>query len=253
MDALWGLLSSFPTVLFAALALVCFAYWALVLSGVFELDAAHGADSVADSLWAGTKALGSAPTPAAGDGGGLVGEALAALGLSRVPVTITMTVWSLVGFFMSAATEHFLAMHLPGIVVGAVALVVASASGVGAASLAASALSSLFAEGKVEPGGASLVGRTCRITIAVDDDGGQARIDEVVVRVRSRGARIEPGVEVVILERGEDGVFVVEPFALHLPEPEAAYARLQAHAPSVTVNVMPAVTHAAFESPKENK
>jgi hypothetical protein len=98
--------------------------------------------------------------------------------------------------------------------------------------LSARALARLFVDGPVEAGGEALVGKTCRVTIAVDDRGGQARVDEVIVAVRAQGITIAAGEEAVIVERGADGVFLLEPLRAHLPSERDTFALLEALAPT---------------------
>lgn len=223
MEGLLALVTTFPTVAFAALAVFCLAYWVLVLVGAADVDVAghdHGVEAVAGAV----KGLAGA----AKGGGGIVGEALAALGLSRVPVTITLTMFSLAGFLVSAVTTQALQGVLPALLAQLVAVVFATTCGLGSASLSARALARLFVDGAVEAGGDALVGKTCRITIAADDSGGQARVDEVIVGVRAVAMTIAAGEEAVIVDRADDGVFVVEPLRAHLPSEQDAFARLEA-------------------------
>ena len=231
MEGLLALITAFPTALFAALAVVCLAYWVLVLVGAADVDVGGGHDHAVEAVAGALKGLAGAAKGVAGaakGGGGIVGEALASLGLSRVPITITLTMFSLTGFFVSAVASAALHGLLPPSVGAFVAFVVAAAGGLGAASLSARALARLFVDGPVEAGGDALVGKTCRITIAVDDTGGQARVDEVVVGVRAVGTSIAAGEEAVIVDRADDGVFVVEPLRAHLPSEHDAFARLEA-------------------------
>jgi len=237
VEGLLTLVMAFPTVVFATLALVCLAYWGLVLLGVADLDVGGGGEHAALSSVEGV--VGAAKAFAPGLAGGTVAAALAAVGLSRVPWTVTLTAFALAGFFGSAVTRIGLEPYLPGAVTAALALLAGGAAGLGAASVAARALRRLFVDGAVEQGGDSLVGRACRITIATDDGGGQARVDEVIVAVRAVAQRLEPGAEAVIVERGDDGVFVVEPLAVHLPDEATVFARLQAAADAAVAPTHP--------------
>lgn len=229
MEGLLALITAFPTAVFAALAVVCLGYWLLVLVGAVDVDVVGGHDHAVSAVAGALKGLAGA----AKGGGGVVGEALAALGLSRVPITITLTMFSLTGFLSSAVASAALAGVLPPSLAALVAFVVATAGGLGAASLSARAVARLFVDGPVEAGGDALVGKTCRITIAADDEGGQARVDEVIVGVRATGQSIAAGEEAVIVDRADDGVFVVEPLRAHLPSDQDAFARLEAAAAAV--------------------
>jgi hypothetical protein len=231
VEGLLALIGAFPTAVFAALAVVCLSYWLLVLVGAADIDlGGGGADQAIDAVTGAAKGI-----VGASKGAGLVGEALAALGLSRVPLTITLTTFSLTGFFVSAATLAVLHGVLPSSVAALVAAVAAVGGGLGAASLSSRAVARLFVEGPVEAGGASLVGKTCRVTITADEAGGQARADEVIVRVRAVGRSIAAGEEAVIVERGDDGVFVVEPLRDHLPNEQDAFAQLEASSAAAPV------------------
>lgn len=236
MAGLLALLTTFPTVIFAGLALMCLAYWSLVLVGAADIDsldsvAGHGHGGV-EGVAASVKGLAGAVKGVAGaakGGGSVVGEALAFLGLSRVPVTVTATAFSLMGFLLSAVTRAALDPLLPDVLSALFALGAGTAGGVGAMSLAARALSPLFADGPVEQGGDSLIGKTCRITITTDDHGGQARVDDsVIVSVRAVALQLAEGEEAVITERGADGVFFVEPLRSHLLDDADAFERLVA-------------------------
>lgn len=224
MEALLALITAFPTVVFAALAVVCLAYWVLVLVGAADVDIAGGHDHAVDAVAGAVKGI----VGAAKGGGGVVNEALAALGLSRVPITITLTTFSLTGFLCSVVSASTLAGVLPSTVQAIVSFIVAAVAGLGAASLSARALARLFVEGPVEAGGNALLGKTCRVTIAVDGTGGQARVDEVIVAVRAHGITIAAGDEAVIVDRDGDGVFVVEPLRAHLPSEQDIFALLEA-------------------------
>jgi hypothetical protein len=247
VEGLLALITAFPTMVFAALGVVCLAYWLLVLVGAADVDIAGGHDDVVDAVAGALKGVAGAAKGVAGaakGGGGLVGEALASLGLSKVPITITLTMFSLSGFLLSTVATTALRGMLPSSVAAFVAFVVAAAGGLGAASLAARALARLFVDGTVEAGGDALVGTTCRITIAADDDGGQARVDEVIVAVRAVGQTIPAGEEAVIIDRADDGVFVVEPMRAHLPSEQDAFARLEASTASA-VPAAPEQVHVA--------
>lgn len=236
MEGLLALVTAFPTVVFAGLAVMCLAYWSLVLVGAADIDgldslAGHGHGGV-EGVAASVKGLAGAVKGAAGaahGGTSVVGEALAFLGLSRVPVTVSLSTFSLTGFFLSTVTRGLLDPLIPDVLAAAVAVAVAGAGGIGATAVAARSLARLFEDGPVEQGGHALVGKTCRITIAVDEAGGQARIEgDVIVSVRTAGGRLAEGEEAVITERADDGVFVVELLRNHLPDEQQAFALLAA-------------------------
>lgn len=226
MDALWDILTTFPTVLFAALSTVSLLYWGLVIVGAADIDAldgltgkAHGAmdgaiDAVAGAAKGGTSAL---------------AEALSALGLSKVPVTISATVFGLLGFFLSVSTHHLLGDLLPTVLTSLVATVV-SVVGAGAATVVAvRPLRGLFSDGVTKGGGKALLGRTVTITIEADQTSGQARTnDEVIVSVRCVTHALQRGEEAVIMDLADDGVFIVEPMRSIMPSTADAFAGLEA-------------------------
>ncbi len=227
VDGLLALLGAFPTVGFAGLSVLCVAYWVPVLVGAADLDALDGVAGKAEGAVKGV-IEGAADAVAGGVKGGTsaIGEALAALGLSKVPVTITLSMFSLLGLLGAALTRHWLDPVVPGFVSALLATVAGCVVGGVGASALARPLSGMFKDGQ-DLGGQNLIGKTCRITIDADDAGGQARVDEVIVRVRVVGGRMARDEEAIILDRAEDGVFVVEPLKALMPSQQDAFAQLQ--------------------------
>ena len=98
MDGWLALLGAFPTVVFAGLSALCLLYWLLVMVGAAHIDALDGVtgktQGAIDAVAAGVKGSTSA-----------VSEALSALGLTQVPVTISLTLFSLFGLLGSASFD----------------------------------------------------------------------------------------------------------------------------------------------------
>lgn len=205
---------------FAGLSVLCLLYWLLVLVGAADIDALDGvtgkAHGVVDAVAAGVKGTSSA-----------VSEALSALGLTQVPVTISLSIFSLIGLLSSATARHLLDPILPGFAAGAVAFAAAVTAGAVATVVVTRPLRGIFDDGKSEQGGDALIGKTCKITIDADHHGGQARAGEVIVSVRVKGGTIARDEEAVILDRDADGVFVVEPLKALLPSQQDAFDRLE--------------------------
>jgi hypothetical protein len=230
MTDLFAFLLAFPTVAYAVLAVLCMLYWGLVLVGVADMDALDGAggavDGAADAAVDGAV---EAVTGGAKGVAGAVGELLSLFGLTRVPVTISASMFSLFGLFFSVTSRTLLDPVLPGFVSAIVALVVSLPLSMGLTSLLVRPLGRIFDEGKAPEGGATLLGQTCRITITADTNGGQGIIDDrIIVPVRYVGGSLPRGEEAVLMERAEDGVFLVEPLRTIMPDSNDAFARLQA-------------------------
>lgn len=231
---------AFPTVLYVALSLVSILYWLLVIVGAADLDAldavAGKAEGVADSAL-------DAVAGAAKGGSHALSEALAAMGLTKVPITVSLTIFGFAGFFLSVSTAHLLGPLLPSFLTGLAALVV-SAVGAGAVtSVAVRPLASLFADSSTtRAGGRALLGRSVVITIDADDHSGQARTDnEAIVSVRcTPGQTIARGEEAVLMDVTDDGVFIVEPIRLVMPSTADAFAALAASAPETATQTTPA-------------
>ena len=226
MNALLDLMTTFPTVLFAALSVASLLYWGLVIVGAADMDALDGLTGKAHGVVDGAI---DAVAGAAKGGTSALAEALAALGLSKVPITISASIFGLLGFFLSVTTHHLLRDVLPLAVTSLVATVV-SVVGAGAATIVAvRPLRGLFTDGATRGGGRSLLGRTVVITIEADQTSGQARTnDEVIVSVRCVTHTMLRGEEAVIMDLDDDGVFIIEPMRSIMPSTADAFAGLEA-------------------------
>jgi hypothetical protein len=238
---LGALLLAFPTVLYVALSIVCLLYWLLVIAGAADLDAF---DAVAGKAGAADGALDAVAGTAKG-GAHALGDALAAVGLTKVPVTVSLTIFGLAGFFLSVSTWHLLGPILPSFLT---ALAATGVSVVGAGAVTVGAvrpLASLFADSSTtKAGGRALLGRTVTITIDADDHSGQARTDDqTIVSVRcAPGQVLARGEEAVLMDVGDDGVFLVESARLVLPSTADAIAALhvpEASSATTTVSASP--------------
>lgn len=226
VDGFFDIMTAFPTVAFAGLSMLSLLYWTLVIVGAADLDALDGLAGKSEGLLEGAV---DAVTGAAKGGTSMLGEALAALGFTKVPLTVSISLFSFIGFFLSVSTRHLLDPVLPGVLSALAATVVGVVGAAASTSLITRPLRGMFVEGAQQrQGGKDLLGRTCTITIDVDSRGGQARIDnEIIVRVRAVGQQLARGTEVVIMDRDDDGVFIVEPLAAVMPTTNDAFARLQ--------------------------
>jgi hypothetical protein len=240
---LGDLLLTFPTVLYVALSIVCLLYWLLVIVGAADL---HALDPAAAADGAAEGALAAAAGAAKG-GAHALGEAFAAIGLTKVPVTVSLTIFGLTGFFLSISTWHLLGPILPSFLTG---LAATGVSVVGAGAITVGVvrpIGGLFADSATtRAGGRSLLGRTVIITIDADDHSGQARTeDEAIVSVRcAPGRTLARGEEAVLMDIDADGVFLVESVRIVMPSTADAIAALAAPeaSSSTTVPAAPSTT-----------
>ena len=223
------MLTAFPTVVFAALSAVSMIYWVLVLVGAADLDAIDGVTGKAEGALKGAiEGAADAVAGAAKGGASAINEALSALGLTKVPVTISLSSFSLLGFILSALTRHGLDGVLPSALSAAAALLVATVGAAAGTTVLTRPLARIFDDMRAPQGGDTLIGKTCRITIDADHSGGQAQFDDsIIVTVRVLAGHLAAGEEAIILDRQADGVFVVESLKAHLPSQQDAFAQLQ--------------------------
>jgi hypothetical protein len=205
-------------------------YWVLVLVGAADLDAFEGVTGKAEGAVKGAvEGVADAVAGKALGGASALAEALSALGLTKVPLTISFSSFSILGFMLSASTRHLLDGLLPDFASALAALVVAGVGAFAATTVMVRPLARIFDDKKAQQGGDALIGKTCRITIDADHSGGQAQFDEgnIIVTVRVIAGKLAVGEEAIILDRQEDGVFVVEALKAHLPSQQDAFAELQ--------------------------
>lgn len=219
-----------PTLLFSAMLGVSLIYWLFIIIGVADLNPFDGAEGALKGGVEGAMkgAVEGALKGAVEGGAGAVkgvsafAEALAFLGLTKVPVTISFSLFSLFAWFLSYATRHALDF-LPGWLAALAATGVAVAGGFAITSLLTKPLSAFFKE-TYRPGGQGLVGRTVKITTEkVDGERGQGEIDDgaggITVSIRCASGVLTRGDEAVILEADPDkGIYWVEPSRVFLPD-----------------------------------
>lgn len=196
---------AFPTVIFTVLLLVATLWWLLVVLGLFDIEIPGLDDIDLD-----------------GEGGGPLSDALATLGLSRVPVAVGSSLviffawlFTLVGLRGLAAVAPALAT---GVVVASVVALLALFLGAVAGGLVARLLAPAFVT--VEATGRhELVGKTCRITSPeVNTTDGRAELDDgaagLILEVRRpSGAAMRRGDEALIYDYDSSHeVFLVAPF-----------------------------------------
>ena len=218
----------FPTVVFTIALGVVLVYWLFVLVGALDIDLLGGdvdadvsgaAKGIGEALTGGAKAGGEALHAGAdadasaevdADGGIWQG-----LGLGDVPVTISVSLITLLSWAGSLAVMHYLAGGAGWL--RAVVLVAAIIVALPIAALLVRPLAPVFAvrEGKSN---ADYVGHACTITTgSVDDKFGQATIEDggtvLVIAVRcDRAGTLARGDKALIIDFDrEREAYVVEP------------------------------------------
>ena len=247
-----------PTLFFSAMLGVSLLYWVLIIIGAADLNPFDGAEGalkggVEGAMKGAVHGLGAAGAVEGAAKGAIEGaaesgaaavkgvsafsEALAFLGLTKVPVTISFSLFSLFAWFLSYATRHALDF-LPSWLAGLAATGVAVVGGIAITSVMTKPLSAFFKE-TYRPGGKGLVGRTVRITTEkVDSERGQGEVDDgaggITVSIRCSSGVLTRGDEAVILEADAvTGLYWVEPSKVFLPDvapSEAAAAQFTAEA-----------------------
>lgn len=229
-----------PTLVFTGLLGVSLFYWLLIIIGAADLNPFDGAEgavkgavegvahAAADGLSEGI-GEGLAEGAAAVKGVSAFTEALAFLGLTKVPVTISFSLFSLFGWFLSFATRHALDPVLPGWLSALAALGTGVVGGLAITSFLTRPLSGLFKE-SVRPGGQGLVGRTVVVTTErADASFGQGEIDDgaggVTISIRTpAGVTLKRGDEAIVIDHDVDkGIYNVEPAKALLPDEKAAF------------------------------
>jgi hypothetical protein len=234
----------FPTVVFTIGLGIVLVYWLFVLLGALDIDLLGGGDvdadvsgaakGVGEMLTGGAKAGGEAFHVHAGgdadlDAGGGDGELDGdggglwhGLGLGDVPVTISVSLISLVAWVSSLLAMRYLIATGSGWI-AALVLVAAIVIALPIAALLVRPLAPVFAirEGKTN---ADYIGHACTITTGrVDDQFGQATIEDggtvLIIAVRcDRPDALARGDRALIIEFDRDRqAYVVEPSADMLP------------------------------------
>lgn len=225
----------FPTVVFSVGLGIALIYWLFVLLGALDIDLFHAGGDAAAAAKGGGEALGDALTggskggaealkglkPGGGDHVDAGGGFWDALGLTSVPITISMSAIMLLGWIGSLLGMYYgdralggAGGWLPAIVCLLVVVLVLPAAGV-----LVRPLRSVF-ELKVGKRNRDYVGHTCTITTGSVDAGfGQATVEDgsdvlnIAVRC-DRPDALARGARALIIEFDEDRqAYVVEPTA----------------------------------------
>lgn len=215
----------FPTVIFSVGLGIALVYWLFVLLGALDIDLFHAGDAAGAAKGAGDALVGGSKGGAEalkgmkldGDAGG--GGLFDALGLTAVPITISMSVVLLLAWIGSLLGMHYggqwagdLGGWLVPLVLLAVVVVVLPAAGV-----VVRPLRSVF---ELKPGkrNRDYVGHTCTVTTGrVDADFGQATVEDggtvLVIPVRcDRDDALSRGARALIIDFDEQRqAYVVEP------------------------------------------
>lgn len=229
----------FPTVVFSIGLGIALLYWLFVLLGALDIDL-FGGEGHLDVAGAG-KGVGDALAGAKGAAEGLKGVKLdadadvdaggvwAGLGLSRVPITISLSVILLVCWVLSLlAMHHAAAVFGDAPWVAPVVLPAALIAGILIASLLVRPLGGVFTlrEGKSNR---DYVGYTCTVTTGRVDDGfGQATVEDggtvlvIPVRCDRPGALARDDRALIIDFDPERQAYLVEPVGDMLPAAPAA-------------------------------
>lgn len=179
----------FPTVVFSVGLGIALVYWLFVLLGALDIDLFHAGDAAGAAKGAGELMTGGAKGGAEAlkgvghdghDGAGVHGGLWDALGLSSVPITISLSVILLLGWIASLLGMHYghravgeLGGWLPALVCLLVVVVALPLAGA-----AVRPLRSVF-ELKSAKHSRDYVGHTCTITTGRVDAGfGQARVED---------------------------------------------------------------------------
>jgi hypothetical protein len=225
--------SRFPTVVFTVGLGIALIYWLFVLLGALDIDLFHAGDAAGAAKGAGEVLMGGTKGGAealkglgsghghghgghdAGDSGGI----LDSLGLTAVPITISMSVIMLLGWIASLLGMHYgaaalgnLGGWLAPLICLLVIIVVLPAAGV-----LVRPLRSVF-ELKESKHNRDYVGHTCTITTGqVDAEFGQATVEDrgtvLVIPVRcDRADVLTRGARALIIDFDADReAYLVEP------------------------------------------
>lgn len=236
-------LFAFPTIAFTACLALCLLYWIMVIVGAADLNPFDGADGAHDAIVdaAAHGAHGAVHDVVGGDAvhANALTEALAWLGLSKVPITIAFSAFSLFGWVLAFASRALLDNVLPAWASAIAATGVSLLGAVMLASLAVRPLGGIFKDETERKGGKAHLGKTVKITTHhVDEKGGQAELADggggITLNVRSPpGNQLKRGDDAVIMDLDEAaGIYYVEPLKAVLPTTQDAFdaAHLEAKA-----------------------
>ncbi len=191
MDLFFDIALSFPTVILSVLLAVALGYWALALLGLFELDLLGGDLAAGDGL----------------SGGELTGL-LMKLGLDGVPLSLILTVITLIAWLACYFFDYAVLRAWPdGTLLTAATWLAAPISLIVAtpfAGLVLHPMRPLFAETRAMDD-VSLLGRVAVIrSPTVDEKRGQAEVDDggagLILQVRAPAGRFVRGDRVLLAE-----------------------------------------------------
>lgn len=220
----------FPTVVFSVGLGIALVYWLFVLLGALDIDlfgdatgaAKGGGEAIGDAITGGTKGGAEALKGVKPDAGHGDGGLLDALGLTSVPITISMSaifllgwIGSLLGMYYGQRALGGLGGWLPALCALIVIVLVLPAAGV-----LVRPLRSVF-ELKESKRNRDYVGHTCTITTGSVDAGfGQATVEEsggttLVIPVRcDRPDALGRGARALIIDFDDEReAYIVEPTA----------------------------------------
>lgn len=227
--------TSFPAVVFTVFLGLVLLYWLSVVAGALDVDVfgADAAGEALDGVFEGAvesavdgAAEGAAEAAEAGgdsaDSGdsspGVVAALIAALGLRRVPVTVSFSLVVLGGWIAAMIGSFYLTPLAAGWAIRPLVLILALIAGLLVAALLVRPLAPLFAT-HTGKHAADYVGSTCVVTTGRVDAGfGQARIETggdvlcVAVRCDRPAATLCRGAEALIVDYdAERRAYVIEP------------------------------------------
>ena len=193
MDGFYSIITSFPTVVYSLLVIVCIFYWLVAFLGVIDFDIL---DMDAGDM--------------GGEGASAAGLAMK-LGLTGVPLPITVSLLSLIGFLLSYYAVHFSYPLVPDTLEFIAALVIFVVTLIASIILTGIVIKPLrrffqIADQHVEK---NIVGRTGIVrTGRVDKNFGEAVIEDggagLIVKVRPYNEEeFKRGDRVVLLEYSE--------------------------------------------------
>jgi len=215
------ILTSFPTVVFAAALAVAMVFWSISLLGALDADVLEGSDVDVDVDLDLDADVDADAEGTFAEGAWLGLAQLVRLG--RVPLTVTLTLLAL-GGFVSSFLLAWGGLQLRGQPLGPVGafgvLLLALVLAVGFANLGSRPLEPVFRV-VLARSNRALVGEVCTISTGrVDRDFGQAdvvvELDHLTVQVRcdTEGAALSRGSKALIVSfDSEREAFVVEPLA----------------------------------------
>lgn len=178
---------SFPTAVFSVLLGLMLLYWLTVILGALDLDSLdslmglEGAEGGAEGALEGLEGAEGADAAGAEGAEGASEGLFDRLGISGVPITITLSFFALFGWALSYLGMQYLGdsgavagFAFSGALIGAVAMLI----GLAAAIIAVRPLRQVFAIAGARSR-ISFVGSVCRVTTGrVNADFGQAEIDD---------------------------------------------------------------------------